>query len=97
MSMDELTIPPTLTEDEAAVLMGMDDDFWATAAVMAERTGLSKYKVLKACRSLKDAGLVYGGPSWGEDDGLLRGRGYWLTDLGDRWKRHYRDEERNGE
>lgn len=78
-----------LTADELAVLMQMSGDLGYPAAQISadlnyenEDDGWTPRKVSGLHRSLRAKGYAEFGHLMSEDDGLLRGRGYWLSDTG---------------
>lgn len=78
-----------LTNDEHTVLMQMSGDLAWSAAVIADNLaheapddGWTARRVNAAHRGLRDKGYALFGPLWSEDDGLLRGCGYWLCGAG---------------
>lgn len=82
--MTEPTEP--LTADELAVVMEMSDEMAHSASNISADldwnnpgTGWTPKKVNLIHRSLRAKGYADFGHLVGEDDTLLRGRGYWLT------------------
>jgi hypothetical protein len=84
-----MAVGEELTSDEMAVLMEMSDDLGYTAAqisadlhVQYPNDGWTPRRVSTIRRSLHAKGYADFGPLVGEDDGLLRGRGYTVSAKG---------------
>lgn len=78
-----------VTPDEMAVLMQMSGDLGYPAAEISANLAFERpdeqwtpRKVSDVRRSLHAKGYADFGPLYSEDDGLLRGRGYWLSRAG---------------
>lgn len=76
---------PQLTLDQELVLSVMDSDVGHSAAAISRWTNIPAGRVSEAQRELRKLGLADFGPLF-DDDGKLRGRGYWLTPAGNALK-----------
>lgn len=72
-----------LTTDERRVLPNLgDEDCCYPFATMMTHTGLSRDRVRRACRSLREKGLADYHRCLITEDGLLAGSGYAITPAG---------------
>jgi hypothetical protein len=74
---------PQLTDTQRAVLLWMHPEIGYSASRISDWTGLPIGRVRAAQRELFQLGLANFGTLFSDEDGKLRGRGYWLTDAGD--------------
>lgn len=79
-----------LLADERRILAEMSDFYGYPARRLADDTGLTTGRVKRAQGSLVRQGLADFGPLFDEDDGMLRGRGYWLNQHGYAVQRYIR-------